>query len=198
MMYQCSHCWSYMLSVNTNAFIANTTKKSFASAIRSDIDVVINWLVLLASFFFRTITPSATFQLSGMVPFLHITLRSFHSRRKSFGHLLYTLYIIPLGPRADRDLAQLTTSKTSFQVGSLKSKGVAGCSTCNAFNHSPNGSFLSYRGLTCSSVSSFLVLSTPGFSSSNAAFVNIYGSWTKDALFNCWCSTFPPWPLCIL
>lgn len=106
--YQCFHC--------------QYNKKCFASAIRSDIDVVINWLVLLASFSFRTITPSATFQLSGMVPFLHITLRSFHSRRKSFGHLLYTLYIIPLGPRADRDLALLTTSKTSFKVGSLKSK----------------------------------------------------------------------------
>lgn len=73
---------------------------------------------------------------------LHMTLRGFHSRHKSFGHFLYSLYGIPLGPGADRGLAFLTTSSTSFHVGSLLSSSAADGSTCGTFEHSPNGSSL--------------------------------------------------------
>lgn len=70
------------------SLLANTAKKICPSTLRNDI--VLNWLILLASF-------------DDSFPFpLHKELPKLKKRQ-----LLFTLYGIPLGPGADRDLAFL-------------------------------------------------------------------------------------------
>ncbi|KAH3735758.1 hypothetical protein DPMN_042293 [Dreissena polymorpha] len=50
---------------------------------------------------------------------------------------------MPLGPGAEQELAFLTTSLISFQVGSFMFNGQSGSLTCMILLHSPRGSSLS-------------------------------------------------------
>lgn len=67
---------------------------------------------------FGTKQPSANFQLGGTKPLAQILLRIFHSLL-SFGHCLYTLYGILLGPGATEAFAFRMMSCISCQVGSF-------------------------------------------------------------------------------
>lgn len=57
---------------------------------------------------------SASFHLSGTVPFFQITLHKAHSFRSILGHFLYTLYVTPLGPGADPEQAFFKTDVIYF------------------------------------------------------------------------------------
>ena len=63
-------------------------------------DIVLNWVMSFASFFFGVIFFSATCQHDGIVPFLQATLESVHTLGSNSGHIMYTLYGIPFGPGA--------------------------------------------------------------------------------------------------
>lgn len=88
-------------------------------------EMVLNWSMSLEFSSLGIQTPSAHLHWSATLPLHQITLRIFHSCW-SLGQRLYTLYGTPLGPGAEADLAALTTSWTSLQLGSLMSNSVAG------------------------------------------------------------------------
>src|SRR4029434_816115 len=69
--------------------LASTEKKILPSTLSRE--MVRNWLICVDPRSFGTKHPSALRQLVGTVPLDQITRISFHSLRRSLGHLLYTL-----------------------------------------------------------------------------------------------------------
>ena len=137
----CTDVSTYSLSTMYDVILlASTAKKILPSTLRSEI--VQNCLISAEFSSFGTKQPSATCQCVGMWPFLQMTLINFHSRLRSLGHFMYTLYVTPFGPGADPARAFFATSFTSFSVGSLVSKGLSGGGTTSILLFYPRGSSL--------------------------------------------------------
>lgn len=118
-----------------------------------------NWSLLSDFSSFGMYTPSPYLHDWAIFPFLHITYRILHSRCRSFGQFLYTLYSTPLGPGAELDLALRTTSSTSLKWGSFMLKSTVGSGGVVSASHgpsscSPAGSL--YVALRWSFMTSFL------------------------------------------
>ena len=137
----CTDVSMYRFAVRNVAMrLGSTAKNSFPSTFSKEI--VRNSITRFDPITLGVNISAACCQHSGTLPFLHITLRRLHSVRRSFEHILYTLYGLPFGPRADPVLALLTTSIISFNVGSMTFSGAVSSDTGSILGQFPNGSFL--------------------------------------------------------
>jgi len=102
--------------------LAAMLKNTFPPTMNSE--MILNWLMFSDSSSFGIHTPSAYLHWWATLPLLQITFRILQNVWSNCGQLLYTLYGTPLGPGAQLALAFLTTSYTSFQLGSFLSSKI--------------------------------------------------------------------------